>query len=100
LKPYADLGLLPPGIPVSFGPVIYKAHVAGQTQLAERLHAKLILDTDAGHYIHTQQPQLVINAIRYVLDRVRNVPDPPALSFTPQPNPPVDTVPTEDTLEG
>ncbi len=100
MKPYADLGLLPPVIPVSFGPVIYKAHVAGLTQLAERLHAKLILDTDAGHYIHTQQPQLVINAIRYVLDRVRNVPDPPALSFTPQPNPPADTTSAEDTLEG
>jgi hypothetical protein len=42
----------------------------------------------------------VINAIRYVLDGVRNVPDPPALSFTPQPNPLLDTVPTEDTLEG
>jgi pimeloyl-ACP methyl ester carboxylesterase len=91
---------LPPGMPVSFGPVAFKAHVAGQTQLAERLHAKLILDTHASHNVHTEQPQLVINAIRYVVDRVRNVPDPPGLSFTPQPNPLLDTVPTEDTLEG
>jgi pimeloyl-ACP methyl ester carboxylesterase len=100
LKPLAAKGDLPPGIPVSFGPVIFKAHVAAQTKLTERLNAKLILDTNAGHYIHTQQPQLVINAIRYVVDRVRNVPDPPGLSFTPQPNPPVDTMPPEDTLEG
>jgi hypothetical protein len=28
------------------------------------------------------------------------VPDPPGLSFTPQPNPPLDTLPTEDTLKG
>jgi pimeloyl-ACP methyl ester carboxylesterase len=85
LKPLADRGDLPPGIPVSFGPAMFKVNIAAQTQLAERLNAKLILNTDAGHYIHTQQPQLVINAIRYVVDRVRNVPDPPALSFTPQP---------------
>lgn len=101
LEPMAAQGFpLPPGMPVSFGPALFKAHVAGQRQLAERLHAKLILDTHASHYIHTEQPQLVINAIRYVLDRVRNVPDPPGLSFTPQPNPLVDTVPTEDNIEG
>jgi pimeloyl-ACP methyl ester carboxylesterase len=87
LKPYAAKGLLPPGIPLSFGPVIFKAHVAGQMKLAKRLHAKLILNTNAGHYVHTQQPQLVINSIRYVVDRVRNVPDPPGLRFTPQSNP-------------
>jgi pimeloyl-ACP methyl ester carboxylesterase len=71
LKPLAAKGDLPPGIPVSFGPVIFKAHVAGQTKLAERLNAKLILDTNAGHYIHTQQPQLVINSIRDVVEKVR-----------------------------
>jgi pimeloyl-ACP methyl ester carboxylesterase len=91
---------IPPGTPLSFGLVAFKASVAGQTQLAERLHAKLILDTHASHYVHTEQPQLVINSIRYVLDRVRNEPDPPALSFTPQPNPLVDTMPEDDTIMG
>jgi pimeloyl-ACP methyl ester carboxylesterase len=83
LKPLAAQGDLPPGIPVNFGPVIFKAHVAGQMKLAERLSAKLILDTHASHYVQTEQPQLVINSIRYVVDRVRNVPDPPGLRFTP-----------------
>jgi len=91
---------LPPGVPLNFGPVIFKAHIAGQMMLAERLNAKLILNTHAFHYIHTEQPQLVINSIRYVVDRVHNVPDPPGLSFTPQPNPPLDTMPGEDTIEG
>jgi pimeloyl-ACP methyl ester carboxylesterase len=81
LKTVAAQGDLPPGIPVNFGPVIFKAHIAGQRILAERLNAKLILDTHASHYVHTEQPQLVINSIRYVVDRVRNVPDPPGLSF-------------------
>lgn len=71
LKPLADKGNLPPGIPVNFGPVIFKAHVAGQKMLAERLNAKLILDTHASHYVHTEQPQRVIDSIRYVVDRVR-----------------------------
>jgi hypothetical protein len=69
-------------------------------KLAARLHAKLILNTNAGHYIHTQQPQLVINSIRYVVDRVRNVPDPPGLSFTPGPNPTLHTMPTENNIGG
>src|SRR5437763_14158555 len=88
LKPLAAQGALPPGIPVSFGPVIFKAHVAGQMMLAKRLNAKLILGTHASHYVQTEQPQLASNAIRYVVDRVKHVPDPPGLSFTPQPNPP------------
>ena len=78
---------------LSSGISIFKASVAGQMKLAARLHAKLILNTNAGHYIHTQQPQLVINSIRYVVDRVRNVPDPPGLSFTPRPNPTLHTMP-------
>jgi pimeloyl-ACP methyl ester carboxylesterase len=68
---------LPPGVPADFGPVAFRAHVAGQVMLAERLNAKLILETRAGHYIQTEQPQLVINSVRYVVDRVRGVSDPP-----------------------
>jgi pimeloyl-ACP methyl ester carboxylesterase len=100
LQPLAAKGELPPGIPVTFGPVIFKAHVAGQTLLAQRLHAKLILDTHASHYVQTEQPQLVTNAIRYVVDRVRHVPDPSGLRFTPQPDPALDTTPTAGPGEG
>ena len=34
LKSLATQGSLPPGIPVDFGPVVFKAHVAGQKTLA------------------------------------------------------------------
>src|SRR5262249_11444706 len=100
LKPYAAKGLVPPGIPLDFGPVIFKAHIAGHMKLAERLHAKLILNTNAGHYIHTEQPQMVIDAIRYVVNRVRHLPDPPGLSFAHQANLTLDTMPQEDNSEG
>jgi hypothetical protein len=99
LKPWAAKGLLPPGIPLNFGSAIFKASVAGHGELAERLHAKLILNTNAGHYIQTEQPQLVINSIRYVVDRVRHLPDPPGLSFVPQANPVQDTT-TDDNIDG
>ena len=96
LRPLAGEGALPPGVPVDLGPVIFQAHLKGQKKLAKRLHAKLILDTHATHYIQTEQPQLVINSIRYVLDRVRHVPDPKGLSFSPGPNPNVETQPAPD----
>ncbi len=32
--------------------------------------ARLITDTDSGHYIHQEQPQLVIDSVREVLDAV------------------------------
>jgi len=72
LKSLAAQGSLPPGIPLDFGPVIFKAHLAGQKTLAERLNARLILDTHASHYGQTEQPQLVINSIRYVVDKLRS----------------------------
>jgi L-alanine-DL-glutamate epimerase-like enolase superfamily enzyme len=100
LRPVAAQGSLPPGVPADFGPVVFAAHVAAQRALAERLNAKLIMDTHAGHYIQTEQPQLVINSTRYVVDRVRNVPDPPGLGFTPRPDPAVETKPPEGDLGG
>lgn len=72
LKAIAAQVDLPPSIPMDFGPVIFKAHVAGQKTLAERLNARLILDTHASHYVHTEQPQLVIDSIREVVDAARN----------------------------
>ena len=87
LQAMAAAGTLPAGIPVSFGPIIFAAHLAGQKQLAAELHATLILDTNAGHYVQTEQPALVINSVRRVLDLIRDVPDPPGLNLAPQPNP-------------
>ncbi|MDV6269649.1 alpha/beta fold hydrolase [Rhodococcus globerulus] len=75
LEPLSAAGELPPGIPVDFGPTIFAAHIAGQQALAERLHAHLDLDTDAGHYVHTEQPALTTDAIDEVVDAARTNPD-------------------------
>jgi pimeloyl-ACP methyl ester carboxylesterase len=45
---------------------------AAQDQLATLLDAKHITDTNGGHFIQGEQPQLVIDAIRQVVDTVRN----------------------------
>jgi pimeloyl-ACP methyl ester carboxylesterase len=45
---------------------------AAQDQLATLLDAKHITDTNSGHFIQGEQPQLVIDAIRQVVDTVRN----------------------------
>jgi pimeloyl-ACP methyl ester carboxylesterase len=46
-------------------------HVAGQRKLASNLHAKLVLDTGAGHYVFVEQPELVITSIRDLVHQVR-----------------------------
>ena len=45
--------------------------LAAQERLAAGLHARHITDTDSGHGISVEQPKLVSNAIREVVDRAR-----------------------------
>jgi hypothetical protein len=66
-----DSGVLPADTPVDFGPIVFQAQLKGQERLVRSLHAKQITDTHAGHYIHTEQPQLVIDAIKEVVEKVR-----------------------------
>jgi pimeloyl-ACP methyl ester carboxylesterase len=54
-----------------FGRLTFDAYVAAQRKLARVLHAKLVLDTNSGHYIFVEQPELVIRSIRQVVDQVR-----------------------------
>jgi pimeloyl-ACP methyl ester carboxylesterase len=54
-----------------FGPLSFRAHVAAQRELAKRLGAKLVLDTDSGHYIFVEHPKLVVKAIRRVVKDAR-----------------------------
>ncbi|MBA2368243.1 MAG: alpha/beta hydrolase [Candidatus Protochlamydia sp.] len=70
-KALIDQGVLPPGTPIDSGPTVFKAHLKGQQQLARLLNAKHITKTQAGHYIQNEQPQLVIEAIREVVDTTR-----------------------------
>ena len=70
-KMIAD-GLLPADIPPDFGYVTDRAQKEAQAKLAEIVPgATHITDTDSGHEIHKDQPQLVIDSIRAVVDAVR-----------------------------
>jgi pimeloyl-ACP methyl ester carboxylesterase len=72
-------GVLPPDAPLELAPALWQANMKGQDQLARTLHAKHITDTHAGHYVHTEQPQLVIDAIKEVVDKVRTEKRPPCI---------------------
>jgi len=63
--------ILPPDAPIDFGSIVFQAHLKGQEHLTRILHARQITDTHAGHYIHTEQPQLVIDAIKEIVNQVR-----------------------------
>ncbi len=64
-------GILPSDTPIDFGPIVFQAHLIGQERLTRLLNAKQIKNTHAGHYIQTEQPQLVIDSIEEVIDMVR-----------------------------
>lgn len=70
-KSLIDQGILPADTPRDLGPITFQAHLTGQKKLASILQAKQITQTHAGHYVHTEQPQLVIEAIQEVVERVR-----------------------------
>lgn len=62
-------GVLPPDAPLDFGPKVFNAHIKGQERLAAIYGGKLIKNTHAGHYIQNENPKVVIDAIREVVDR-------------------------------
>ena len=65
-------GVLPPDIPRDFGYVTDRAAKEAQARLAASVAgARHVTDTDSGHEIHRDQPQLVIDSIRDVVDAVR-----------------------------
>ncbi|GAB3259445.1 alpha/beta fold hydrolase [Arthrobacter pigmenti] len=65
-------GQLLPGIPPKFGYVLDKAAAKAQAGLAALLPgSKHITDTNAGHNVHQEQPQLVSDEVLTVVDLVR-----------------------------
>ena len=65
-------GLLASDTPPDFGYVTDAAQRQAQARLGRLLPgAKHVTDTNSGHEIHKEQPQLVVNAIREVVDAVR-----------------------------
>ena len=72
VKDLAASGQLPAGVPADFGYVTEAAQVASQAGLAALVPgAWHVRDTNSGHNIHREQPQLVVAAIRDVVDAVR-----------------------------
>jgi pimeloyl-ACP methyl ester carboxylesterase len=66
-------GKLPADIPSDFGYVTDAAQKKAQERLAKLVpNEKHITDTNSGHEIHKEQPQLVIDAIREVVEAVRS----------------------------
>ena len=69
IPPLIDSGALPPDTPPDFGYVIDAAQKQAQEDLANLVPgAEHVTETDSGHDIHIEQPQLVIDAIRRVVD--------------------------------
>ena len=68
-----EAGKLPRDVPPDFGYVTDAAQKKAQEDLAKLVpKAKHITNTNSGHEIHKEQPQLVIDAIREVIAAVRN----------------------------
>jgi pimeloyl-ACP methyl ester carboxylesterase len=66
-------GVLPPDTPPDFGAALWKAQLAAQDELAQIVpNAKHVTKTNSGHYLQLEQPKIVINAIREVVDTVRS----------------------------
>jgi pimeloyl-ACP methyl ester carboxylesterase len=68
-----DSGALPSDTPPDFGYVIDAAQKSAQEDLANLVpNAEHITETNSGHDIHNEQPQLVIDEIRQVVDAARD----------------------------
>ena len=65
-------GTLPPDIPPDFGYVTDRAAKVSQARLAASVPgARHVTHTDSGHEIHKDQPQLVVDSVRDVVEAVR-----------------------------
>jgi pimeloyl-ACP methyl ester carboxylesterase len=70
-------GQLPPFVDQAFADALWAAQLAAQDQLAAKFPgATHITSTNAGHYIHVEQPQVVLQAIGQVVRRARGTPGP------------------------
>ena len=66
-------GVLPADVPPDFGYIIDAAQKQAQERLAKLVpNAKHVTRTNSGHEIHKEQPQLVIDSIREVVEAVRS----------------------------
>ena len=74
LLPYVENGTLPmtPEEAKEFGELLFRASVDARSDLVRQVPgARHITDTDSGHYIHWEQPKLVIDSVREVVEAAR-----------------------------
>jgi pimeloyl-ACP methyl ester carboxylesterase len=73
IPPMIAEGKLPADVPPDFGYVTDAAQKEAQMKLAQLVpNAEHITNTNSGHEIHKEQPQLVIDSIREVVEAVRS----------------------------
>ena len=66
-------GELPAGVDQEFADALWAAQLAAQDELAKMFPgAEHITNTNSTHYIHSEQPQLVTDSIRQVVDADRD----------------------------
>jgi hypothetical protein len=71
-----NVGTLPADIAEEFGNYLFQAIVDARADLVSQVPgARHITDTQSGHYIHQEQPQLVIDSVREVVGVVRKLPE-------------------------
>ena len=67
------LGQAPKEFSQHFSDALWKSQIEAQNKFAALFKgAKHVTKTNADHYIHRTQPQLVIDSIREVVDQVRS----------------------------
>ena len=74
LLPLVENGTLPmtPEEAKEFGELLFRANVDARSDLVRQVPgARHITDTDSGHYIHWEQPELVTAAVREVVEAAR-----------------------------
>ena len=65
-------GVFPASVTVEFVNALWSAQIAAQAALARLFPgARHITNTNSRHYIHLEQPQLVVDSIREVVDTIR-----------------------------
>ena len=68
-------GTLPEFVTLEFTDALWAAQLAAQDTMAMKFPGAVhVTETDATHYIHLDNPQLVITSIRDVVDQVRTAP--------------------------
>jgi pimeloyl-ACP methyl ester carboxylesterase len=72
LSPFVDAGVVPADIAEEFGDFLFQAILEARADLVSQVPgARHITDTDSGHYIHQEQPRLVIDSVREVVEAAR-----------------------------